>query len=165
MRFTLIDRILELTPGKSITAIKNVSLAEEYLADHFPGFPVLPGVLMVESLVQASAWLLRKTDEFAYSTILLKQTRAAKFTNFLSPGQTLTVTCEIQELNGRECTLKGTGSAEGKTCVSAKLIVERFNLAELNPEMAENDAYRVRKARELFADLWKPEIQSLAAQR
>ena len=61
MRFTLIDRILTLEPGRSITAIKNVSLAEEYLADHFPGFPVLPGVLMIAAMVPAVSWLLRKT--------------------------------------------------------------------------------------------------------
>lgn len=156
MRFTLIDRILTLEPGRSITAIKNVSLAEEYLADHFPGFPVLPGVLMIEAMVQAGAWLLRQTDDFAYSTVLLKQTRAAKFVNFVPPGQTLTVTCELQETAGRECTLKGAGTVDGKPCVSAKLTLERFNLAERNPELAASDQFRVRKARELFADLWKP---------
>src|SRR6187200_289900 len=105
MRFVLIDRITELQHGHSLVAVKNLSLAEEYLADHFPGFPVMPGVLMVESMVQAGGWLLRKTDEFAYSTILLKETKAAKFVNFVAPGQTLTVTCEVQELNGRLCTL------------------------------------------------------------
>jgi 3-hydroxyacyl-[acyl-carrier-protein] dehydratase len=47
MRFTLIDRVLAVDPGKSITAIKALSLAEEYLGDHFPRFPVMPGVLML----------------------------------------------------------------------------------------------------------------------
>ena len=47
MRFTLLDRVVAIEPGKSITAIKTVSLAEEYLADHFPRFPVLPGVFML----------------------------------------------------------------------------------------------------------------------
>ena len=58
MRFTLVDRIVALEPGKTITAVKNLSLAEEYLADHFPGFPVLPGVLMLEAMTQAAAWLV-----------------------------------------------------------------------------------------------------------
>ena len=53
MRFTLLDRVVAIEPGKSITAIKTVSLAEEYLADHFPRFPVLPGVFMLEALTQA----------------------------------------------------------------------------------------------------------------
>ena len=65
MRFLLIDRITELEPQKSITAVKNLSLAEEYLADHFPGFPVMPGVLMLETLVQAGGWLIRHSEDFA----------------------------------------------------------------------------------------------------
>ena len=52
MRFALVDRIVSLERGESISTVKNLSLAEEYLADHFPGFPVLPGVLMLEALVQ-----------------------------------------------------------------------------------------------------------------
>ena len=59
MRFILVDRISELEAGRRIVAHKALSLAEEYLADHFPKFPVLPGVLMLEAMVQASAWLAR----------------------------------------------------------------------------------------------------------
>src|ERR1041385_1539453 len=109
MRFLLIDRISELTPKSSIAAIKNLSLAEEYLADHFPGFPVMPGVLMVEAMVQAGAWLMRFSEDFAYSTILLKRAKMVKFSNFLVPGKTLRLTAEIQEWTGSECTFKGTG--------------------------------------------------------
>ena len=69
MRFTLVDRILEITPGEKIVAIKNLSMAEEYLGDHFPGFPVMPGVLMVEALTQASAWLIRASEDFAHSVL------------------------------------------------------------------------------------------------
>ena len=64
MRFVLIDRIIDLQPGQSLVAIKNLSLAEEYLADHFPGFPVMPGVLMLEALTQAGAWLIRDMENF-----------------------------------------------------------------------------------------------------
>ena len=117
MRFTLIDKITSLEPGKSITAIKNLSLAEEYLADHFPGFPVMPGVLMLESLVQAGAWLIRATEDFAYSTILLKQAKAVKFTSFVSPGKTLTVSLEVQNSQGNEWTFKGSGSVDGTSTV------------------------------------------------
>jgi len=53
MRFHLVDRIVEVKPGRSLKAIKNLTLGEEYLADHFPTFPVMPGVLMLQTLVEA----------------------------------------------------------------------------------------------------------------
>src|SRR5437016_1061050 len=132
MRFTLIDRITSIEPGKSITAIKNLSLGEEYLADHFPGFPVMPGVLMIEAMVQAGAWLMRLHDDFAYSMVLLKATRAAKFVNFVAPGGTLQVTSEIQGWQGDECTFRAAGTVAGESAVSAKLTLVRCNLADQN---------------------------------
>src|SRR5271168_1212794 len=106
MRFTLLDRIIELEPGAKITAVKNLSLAEEYLADHFPGFPVMPGVLMLEAMTQASAWLVRASEDFAHSVVLLKEARNVKYANFVEPGQTLHVTAEIVEQDARETKLK-----------------------------------------------------------
>ena len=58
MRFILIDKIVSLEAGRSLKAVKSVSLAEEYLADHFPAFPVLPGVLMLQGLVESASWLV-----------------------------------------------------------------------------------------------------------
>ena len=55
MRFILIDKVVSLEPGKEIKAVKSVSLAEEYLADHFPAFPVLPGVLLLEGLIESAS--------------------------------------------------------------------------------------------------------------
>lgn len=160
MRFCLVDRITALEAGKSVEALKTLSLAEEYLADHFPGFPVLPGVLMLESLVQASAWLMRYTEDFAYSTVLLKQARALRFNSFVTPGQTLTVKAAIQEWNGEHCVIKGSGTVGGVSAVSARLTLERFNLADRNPEMAESDRMRIARMRELFAQLWFPQEHS-----
>jgi 3-hydroxyacyl-[acyl-carrier-protein] dehydratase len=157
MRFTLIDRITSLEPGKSITAIKNLSLSEEYLADHFPGFPVMPGVLMVEALVQTGAWLMRHQENFAYSMVLLKATRAVKFVNFVAPGRTLQVTADLQGWNGSECTFKGTGVVDGETAVTAKLTLERFNLADRNPHLKSSDETQIRAARELFSQIWQGE--------
>ena len=154
MRFCLVDRITHLESGKSLSAIKNLTLAEEYLVDHFPGFPVMPGVLMIEALVQSAAWLMRFTEDFAYSTILLKQTRAVKFNNFVAPGNTLNVNVEIQKWDGALCTVQGQGTVNGGTAVSGKLTLERFNLADKNPELAGSDAYEVRKLKELFTQLW-----------
>ena len=70
MQFILIDQITELNEDSDITAIKALSIAEEYLRDHFPLFPVMPGVLMLEGLFQASAWLVRQSENFSNSMIM-----------------------------------------------------------------------------------------------
>lgn len=160
MRFSLVDRITSLEAGKSISAIKNLSMAEEYLADHFPGFPVMPGVLMVESMVQAGAWLMRHTEEFRYSTILLKQARAVRFNNFVAPGKTLVINATVHSWDGAECVLKGTGTVDGLSAVNARLTLERFNLADRNPQMASADQLQIEKMRELFQQIWTPATQA-----
>lgn len=156
MRFTLVDRITALNAGESITAIKTLSLAEEYLGDHFPGFPVEPGVLMLESMVQAGAWLMRCTEDFAYSVVLLKQARALKFNSFLTPGNTLTVTCTVHKRQDHEYVLKAAGTVDGASTVSARLTLEQFNLADREAGMAETDARLVDASRALFNQLWTP---------
>src|SRR6478735_8014091 len=120
MRFTLIDKVVELEPGKRIAAIKNLSLAEEYLADHFPSFPVMPGVLMLEAMTQAGAWLVRASEDFAHSMVVLKEARNVKYSNFVAPGQTLTVTAEITHHDARETKLKAQGTVEGEVQLSAR---------------------------------------------
>src|ERR1700704_5815533 len=97
MRFNLVDRLLDFEAGKSIRMVKNLTLAEEYLADHFPTFPVMPGVLMLETLVEAGAWLLRLTEDFRHSVIVLREARNVKYGSFMQPGFSLVVTAEMME--------------------------------------------------------------------
>ena len=89
MRFNLVDRIVEVEPGRRICTLKHLTLGEEYLADHFPTFPVMPGVLMLQTLVEAGAWLLRITEDFRYSVIVLREAKNVKYGSFLEPGKTL----------------------------------------------------------------------------
>jgi 3-hydroxyacyl-[acyl-carrier-protein] dehydratase len=161
MRFSLIDRITSIEPGKSISAVKNLSIAEEYLADHFPGFPVMPGVLMLESLVQAGAWLMRLTDDFAYSTVLLKQARGLKFNNFVTPGKTLQVSLSVHKWDGDICTLKAAGTVDGLSAVKARISLQRSNLRDRNPALAETDQFQIEKLRELYNQLAPAEFLSV----
>jgi len=79
MRFTLLDRITSLEPGAKITAVKNLTMAEEYLGDHFPQFPVMPGVLMLEAMLEAGAWLVRAGEDFAHSMVMLRKANNVKY--------------------------------------------------------------------------------------
>lgn len=156
MRFCLVDRITEMDAGESITALKNLTSAEEYLADHFPGFPIMPGVLMVESLVQTGAWLMRYTENFAYSTILLKEVRAVKFSNFVKPGETLQTHCKVHSRTETEYVLKATGTVNDRQTATARLTLTQFNLSDRSPEMAGGDRRTIEHLRELFDQIWSP---------
>lgn len=158
MRFTLIDRVTGLEPRARITAVKNLSMAEEYLADHFPGFPVMPGVLMLEAMTQAGAWLVRASEDFAHSVVLLKEARNVKYAQFVEPGQTLTVTAELLDQDDRLTRLKAQGAVGGQTAVSARLVLERYNLADEDPSRQLTDDVVKLKLRELFALLYQPPL-------
>lgn len=156
MRFLLIDRITELVPHQSVSAVKNLSLAEEYLADHFPGFPVMPGVLMLETLVQAGGWLIRYSEDFAQSTILLKEVRAVRYNSFVAPGNTLQIQMSVRKRHGTVWDFNGSGTVNGNSAVSAKLSLEAFNLSDRNPKLEESDSYRRSVYRGLFQQIWNP---------
>ena len=156
MRFSLVDRIVDLERGRLITALKNLTRAEEYLADHFPGRPVMPGVLMLETLVQAGAWLMRYTEDFAYSTILLKQARALKFNSFVTPGRTLVVSATVQKTDEREWTFRAAGTVDDNSAVSARITLEQFNLGDRDPSLADADARTIAAMRDEFEQVWTP---------
>src|SRR5580692_10462507 len=112
MRFNLVDRIVEVKPGTSLDAVKNLTVGEEYLADHFPTFPVMPGVLMLQTLVEAASWLLRITEDFRYSVIALREAKNVKYGSFMEPGKSLIVTVDLAELGERDAVFKGKGEVE-----------------------------------------------------
>jgi 3-hydroxyacyl-[acyl-carrier-protein] dehydratase len=146
MRFTLLDRVTAIEPGKSITAIKTLSLSEEYLADHFPCFPVMPGVLMT----QAAAWAIRLGEDFAHSIVVLREARNVKYGDFVEPGKVLTVTAEVLSQDGPLVKVKASGSVGDRTSLTARLVLERYNMAD---RVAYGDAIDVRVRSEM-RKLW-----------
>lgn len=130
MRFSQLDRITELELGKSITAVKCLSLSESYLQDHFPRFPVMPGVLMLEAMFQASMWLVRATDDFKFAKVVLRQSKSLKFQGFVQPGDTLVVNCEIKSVTDSITNLKVSGQVNGKTATSGRILIDSFDMAD-----------------------------------
>lgn len=160
MRFTLVDRIIDLQPGRRITIVKNLTMAEEYLAEHFPSFPVMPGVMMIEAITQAGAWLVRVTERFAHSVILLKEARTVKFGQFVTPGLQLSLTCELLELNASSALLKASGEIDGKKSVSAKVALTRFNLYDSHPVHRRQDQRLKAHQLRTFQMLATPELRT-----
>lgn len=140
MRFILIDKVVSLAPGREIKAVKSVSLAEEYLADHFPTFPVLPGVLLLQGLIESASWLVRETENFVHSMILLGEARNVKYKSFLAPGSRIEYTVEARTIEENISSFSGFGVADNEQIIEAKFGLRHFNLADENSAMAAVDA-------------------------
>jgi len=139
VKFNLIDKIESLADDR-LVAVKYVSLAEEYLADHFPTFPVLPGVMMLEALTQAAGWLLHRRHNFAKSMAVLKEARNVKYGNFVSPGNFLRVEVDFQRPTDAGATFKAAGTVGDSQAVTARIEMAYFNLADKQPALVEIDA-------------------------
>jgi 3-hydroxyacyl-[acyl-carrier-protein] dehydratase len=147
MRFHLVDRILDVEPGRRLQAVKFLTLAEEYLADHFPSFPVMPGVLQLQTLVEAGSWLMRFTEDYARSVWVLREVRAVKYGTLVMPGQRLELTVELISTDGPTAKFKGRGEVNGVQAVSAQLVLAGYNLRDRNPTWADRDRRLVRTLR------------------
>jgi len=97
MRWIWIDRFVEFESGKYAKAIKNISLAEDHLHDHYPGFPVMPGSLMIEGMAQTGGILLGETSQFDNVVILAKVPKIT-FHSWACPGDTLTYTAKLLDV-------------------------------------------------------------------
>jgi 3-hydroxyacyl-[acyl-carrier-protein] dehydratase len=96
MRWIWIDRFIEFEPGKRAKAVKNITLAEEHLHDHLPGFPVMPGSLMLEGMAQTGGILLGQVHNFEHVVILAKVPKIT-FHSWATPGDTLIYTADLLE--------------------------------------------------------------------
>jgi 3-hydroxyacyl-[acyl-carrier-protein] dehydratase len=155
MKFVLIDKVVKLEPGKSISTTKAVSLAEEYLADHFPTFPVLPGVLLLEGLVESASWLVRQTQDYSNSMILLQEARNVKYKSFLAPGGWIEYTVEVKTMEQNVSSFSGIGASDNEAIIEAKFALRHFNLADNDSTKAALDAKIIENLRKRW-QLLKP---------
>lgn len=147
MRYSQLHEIVELEPGNRLVARRTLDASEDYLLDHFPRFPVMPGVMMLEALYQASMWMLRTGDDFAYPHVFLREAKNVKFGDFLSPGETLEITAEKFKEDGPLVTVKAQATKGDKVTVSARLVLER---SSSDASIDNNDADSMRMIRQQF---------------
>ena len=126
--FVLVDRVLALTPGKHIVALKNVTINEPFFTGHFPGRPVMPGVLIIEAMAQAAGLLSFKTPELKLaggSIFLFAGIDHARFKRPVRPGDQLQLEAEILKI------VRGVGKFRCRATVDGKLAAEGEILAVL----------------------------------
>ncbi|PYM90692.1 MAG: 3-hydroxyacyl-[acyl-carrier-protein] dehydratase FabZ [Candidatus Rokuibacteriota bacterium] len=119
MRFVFVDRIVGADPGRRIETLKNVSANEDVFADHFPGYPVFPGALVVESFAQACQLLIAMSHDFAEIGRLERLSRVA-FARPIRPGDQLRIRCE-RRTGGDAWALDATATVDGVRVAAAVL--------------------------------------------
>jgi 3-hydroxyacyl-[acyl-carrier-protein] dehydratase len=156
MRYFLIDKVTEVTLGESARAVKNVTLTDETVHDHFPDFPVLPGALIVEAMAQLAAFLIEVTTNQGKGVpqrALLVQIRNAKFYHFAEPGDQLDLRVTLGP------TLETAAEASGEVFVKDRRIAR----AQLTFMFKTIDSERVQEQRRYLYGLWtrslKPAVE------
>lgn len=120
MRFLLVDRVLRLEPGEEILALKNVCQSEDVFADHFPGRPIMPGSLIVETCDQASRLLLGESTGFAGLPVL-EQVLNGKFRRFVQPGDQLQVRVVVVSRTSESAEVRATVSVDERPVAQVSL--------------------------------------------
>ncbi len=134
---SLVDDIAELEPGRRIVAIKNVTVNEEFFQGHFPGMPLMPGVLMIESLTQVASLLV--TD----GRVLLRGVENAKFRKQVVPGDRLRLEVSLEPAARRDCPRQGVGGRRRQIVAEADLVLAIDQDARIDPSAHVDPAARL----------------------
>lgn len=138
MRWIWIDTFVEFASAQRASAIKNVSLAEDYLHDHFPGYPVFPPTLMIEGMAQTAGILVGEAKGFAENVILAK-IRRAEFDDYAKPGDQLRYDAQVDSLDERAAVTSGVILKNQKRIGVVDLIFSHVNQSDQAAEMPEHN--------------------------
>jgi 3-hydroxyacyl-[acyl-carrier-protein] dehydratase len=119
----------------------------------------MPGVLMLQALVEASAWLIRITEDFRHSVVVLRETKGVKYGSFMEPGRQMHITTEMVECDDRFASFKGRGEVDRNATVSARLTLCRYNLSDRDPTLRALDERMVLEQRsrlQMLRGNWAP---------
>ena len=147
MRFFLVDRVDELRPGELIRGVKNVTLSEDFLHDHFPSQPLFPGTLLIEALAQLGGCLVEATFNTRDDDVrraILAQVDRAKFHEPVRPGDQLTIVCRLASA------LEGAARVQGEARVGEREVARATLLFALRAVSSE----RVHRQRREIYEIW-----------
>jgi 3-hydroxyacyl-[acyl-carrier-protein] dehydratase len=123
--FVMVDRVLDVVPGKSIVAAKNISANEAYFQGHFPGYPVMPGVLIIEALAQAGGVLAYETAaaEESIWILYLVGIEETRFKQTVRPGDQLMLRVELEKRRRNLWRFKGVAEVDGKLVAETQILM------------------------------------------
>jgi UDP-3-O-[3-hydroxymyristoyl] N-acetylglucosamine deacetylase / 3-hydroxyacyl-[acyl-carrier-protein] dehydratase len=120
--FLLVDRVLELEPGKRVVGIKNVTINEPFFAGHFPGHPIMPGVLIIEAMAQVGGMLLMGSiDEPESKVVYFISLDNVKWRKPVKPGDQLLFELDVIQLRGTVCKMRGVARVDGEIVAEADM--------------------------------------------
>ena len=121
--FLLVDRVVELSPGERIVALKNVTINEPFFQGHFPGAPIMPGVLIIEAMAQTGAVLLLHDMQGRESKLVyFTGIDHARFRRTVVPGDQIRFTLEVVKLRSRSCKMRGRAEVDGQLAAEAEIL-------------------------------------------
>src|SRR5215470_1927856 len=135
MRWTWIDRFVSFESGKSATAVKNLSLAEDHFADHFPAFPVMPAPLILEGLAQTGGILVGEANQYRENVVLAKM--SAKFHKEAVAGEQLTYTTRMVDLGPTGARVSGEVRSGDDLVAEAEIMFAHVSAEQLPPGLSD----------------------------